>query len=1056
VSHALLLSLLTCPIGVTSASAQLPSSASVVGRLLRADDSAPLAGARIELRSRADGSRYEAESDELGRFLLPAVPPGGPYEVSARAIGYVPTAIGDRTLAVGERLVIDLRLSERVLELPELSATASDPSTPTAYAIPERYLRELPILTRNFVEVLQVAPTVVDASIAGQNNRYNNIQVDGQVANDLYGLSGGGNNPAGAALPGTPGGRVNARPVPLDAVAQLTVDVAPFDVRLGQFTGGLVNAITRSGTNALEGSLFAFFQDDALVGRDSSGTEAGEFSVWQFGGTLAGPVVRDRLHALGSVELQRRATPYAGPTIPTGNCDVNPDNGVGISCASAERFASILNDRYGVDAGEFGEFTVENPVGNLLLKVSGQPTAGGYADLSYSYARGADDVLTRQQNGDYGLTSNGYTLRSTTHTLRGTWSLPIGRRWANQVLAGYSAIVDEQAPESGFPTVIATADQGRLVAGADRNSQENQLDQHILQLAENVTGHLGDHEVQGGVQLGLLSFRDAFFPQSLGQWTFASLDALEAGTPSRFDRALPLRPEGTLSDFGVTELAFYLQDVWRLHPRFSATFGVRVDVPIVGTSPTFNPAVLDAFGVRTDEVPSGNALWSPRLGLRWDAGANRRTTVHGGLGWFTGRIPYVWLSNAYRSTGLEQAQLTCTGPAVPAFTLDPAAQPTTCGNGAGPAPPATPFVAFFDPGFDMPRLFRVAAGVSQQLGAGTVVSVDGVYSLSSSQLYLNDANLVGVQGVAAGEGGRPLYGSVNPANGNASPVRVDAGFAQAIEYGNSRSEQAMLLSAQVRQALGPVALEASYTYSRSEDRLSSVRSQPRQMLGFAPLDGTLEDRTLTRSFFDRPHKVVLTAAARLPLGIQAALVYIGVSGGPFTYTVNGDANADGFGGGGQRGNNDAIYVPRDPADVSLVTSTGAPAAPEAYDDLEEFIEDQACLERQRGRLLERNSCRDPWQNFLNLRADKTFVVARRHALGVMVDIFNLLNLLNGDWGLVRQTTTFEGVEALRLRGYDAAAGRGRYELTLPRPAAIVDDRSRWRIQLGLRYGFTGR
>ncbi len=373
--------------------------------------------------------------------------------------------------------------------------------------------------------------------------------------------------------------------------------------------------------------------------------------------------------------------------------------------------------------------------------------------------------------------------------------------------------------------------------------------------------------------------------------------------------------------------------------------------------------------------------------------------------------------------------------------FDPLNQPTTCASGAGPVPQ----LSFFDPGLSPPQNLKVAFGADHRLPGGVVGTVDVLYARAVHQWYVSDANLGPPVGVAPGEGNRPLYGSISAA-GFASPARRDPALGAVVRVSNGSGDHSFALSGQVRKQFGDRAeVSALYAHTRAWDRMSLVNFQARPNLQNTPLDGTLEDRRLRTSLFEIPERVELSAAVRLPYRVRLSLLYAGASGTPYTYTITGDANADGIGTGTML--NDIVYVPRDSFDIAL-------ANPADWGTFDRFIESEPCLRQQRGRILERNSCRNPWFGTLNARLTKAFPTVAGQSLELSADVYNVLNLVNRRWGQSRLTALNPpGQPMLRLVGYDASAGRGIYRLQLPGLRQIQDLASRWQMELSVRYVF---
>jgi hypothetical protein len=420
------------------------------------------------------------------------------------------------------------------------------------------------------------------------------------------------------------------------------------------------------------------------------------------------------------------------------------------------------------------------------------------------------------------------------------------------------------------------------------------------------------------------------------------------------------------------------------------------------------------------------------------------------VGLFAGRPAYTWLENAYSDAGVGTLYLACDAENIPVFTLDESAQPTQCADLELP----TPVITVFDPAFRYPRNLKIALGADQRLPWEMVGTVDLLYTRGVNQFAERDLNLLPPSAVSAGEGGRALYGTIDPAEGFSIPNRPATGFESVAQITNGSGDRSYSLAFQLQKRFaGGTELSAAYTYTNARNRTDSPGNTGRGNLGLSPLDGTWESPNLRTALWSRPHKLTLFGTADLPLKIRLGLSYLGYSGDPLTYIVHGDANADGLDNLDDSRNNDPVYVPLDAGDITLDD-------PADYARLDQYIQKEGCLQAQRGRLLQRNSCRNPWINRLDARLSKLLPTGRGQAVEFTADLFNLLNFIDHDWGQVRQAmeanggTTFGNrLSLIELVGYDAANSRGIYHVLTPRPREVQVDLSRWRMQLSARYTF---
>lgn len=1005
-------------------------------------DSAGIEAAVVTVTNTANGERWRTVTGTGGRYLVEYLSLGGPYTVAARAIGYAPMARTGIMLSLGERRRVDLSLTSVILELPEIAVAGTiDPvlnpgRTGPAQTIDERQASRLPLQNRDFSQLVFLSPQAVRTtdqgiSITGQSDRLNNIQIDGANNNDAGGISG----TFGSGTIGT-----GARTLSVEALQELQVLAAPFDVRYGMFAGGLVNAVTRSGTNRWEGTVSSYFQTEGLTGRDERGRRAEEFSSKEATVTLGGPIIRDRVALFLDAGLQRftGGRPLAIGTDTTNGAD---SAGIGVRLSSAERFQVILRDTYGVDPGSITPSAFRNPGGNLFGKVTIWPALNQRIEISHNYAKHEPRIPEgyAPQEGEYRLTSEETTVPTTVNATRLTWTAAGQSRFSNQLTISRVAGTERCAPTSHFAeVVIVPVDNGQLAAGSNRICGDRFGNQTAWELTDNFFWLLGSHRVTLGTHDELIQLegknRSTFF--TTGTWVFGSLDSLERGEPFWFLRSVPGpgRPEGARSDLEVRQLGLYLQDQWAALPNLSLTAGLRFDVPFLPETPARNAMLVDSLGVNTAVTPSGHLLWSPRLGLNYDVGGRGTTFLRAGAGLFSGRPIYLYFSNVYESTGLETLFLDCIDADVPAFTsLDPAFQPTACASGATGAP----VVSVFDRSFRFPRNLRLALGADVRLPWSLVGTVDLLYIRGVNQLDFTDLNLAPPTASASGEGGRVLYGTIDQSTGGLFPNRRTDAFGRVAQMRNSSGDRSVSATVQLQKRHRAGELSLAYTYTDARDRISPIGFDLPSNLDLAPLDGTLDRRRLATSSFEAVHKITLGNVVDLPAHFRLGVFYNSFSGHPFTYLIAGDANADGI------GENDIVYVPRDASDITL-------ADPTQWTALDGYIRAEPCLQKQRGRIMRRNSCREQWQTELNARLSSVIPTATGQSIELIADLFNVLNLFDRDWGVQR---LHSGAQLLRLVGYDEVNGRGVYDMLRIDRSVRDEESTRWRLQLGARYSF---
>jgi hypothetical protein len=1019
----------------TSAAAQAPAGGAVAGVAIRSSG-VPVVGARVRLVNAATGVAREVTASSGGRFLFEDVPPGGPYHVEGLAIGLAPARRGSEfTVALGERVTVDVTFADpRAAAIAPLivRARARDENGGPSFSIPASAVHGLPLLNRDFTGLFATTPQATgrtSPSIGGQNPRLNAIQIDGGIANDVYGVA------------ATPGAAAGAKSISLEALNEVRVLVAPFDVRQSMFSGALINAVTRSGTNRWETSVFASFQHPRLVGTDTSGARANEFEFLQYGFTVAGPIVRDHVHFFLAADLQRSRAPFVGP--------VAGDTMTGISIETAHRAANAFRNQLGFDAGRPDIPVLRQPDRTLFAKVDWALSPRHSLELWQNRSDARTDALgrpIRSSRDGWELSGSGSTLATAVNSTRLRLASTLGSL-TNELVVGAQSIADDRNSRLERPRFLVQGDVAGtyLSGGSDRQAQGTTLDQRTVEITDNVTRSIGSHEITGGVHAEWFGVTDRFFPNSWGVWTFPSVTALESLTPTRYEISLPLRAGGPVGGFHASLSSAYVQDRWSPSERLTVTAGVRLDVPH-NTAPSTNPTLVadPALGnVDTGIFPSGNAMLSPRASIGWNLDRRGRMRLRLGAGDFMARPPYVWLGNAFITTGLDAVTLVCTvADGVPAPTTDISRLPDRCTNSERRAPPPAA-VTYFDRGFRFPQVRKVVVGIDRELGSILRGSLDLIETRSRSAAYLDDTNLRPVETDAEG---RAMYGTIS-STGVGRPTRSDsAAFSQVLRYSNRAGDRSTALSATLAARWSKGSVQAGYQWSRTQDVITLLNPAAAIALQNAPIDGTLENRRLTRSELDVPRNFVLNAVVELPRRVTGALLFRAQPGRPFSYVALGDANADGV------QSNDLMYVPRNASDVSLTN-------PDLYPALDAFIESDRCLRSQRGRIVSRNSCRNPSILTLDSRLSKAFNVRGTSRFEIALDVFDLPNLLNRSWGLVRETTSRQELEVLQVAGWDPVANRPRYAVpatldgppVLPARNRVLLDESRWRIQLGAHY-----
>ncbi len=1030
----------------------------------------PLVGANVVAIHEPTGTSFGAASRSDGRFNIPGVKIGGPYTVTASFIGYHVAKQENVFLAIGQDLRVNFTLAESAVELSEIVTVAerdailTASNTGTVSNITTAQIEALPTITRSISDFTRLAPqvntTAAGTSVAGKNNHQNNLQVDGAVLRDAFGLNADG-SPTGSV--GAAGAQ--SQPISLDAIQEFQVQIAPYDVRSGSFAGGLINAVTRSGTNQFEGSAYFFGQNQSFVG-DLEGNEFGDFDDFQGGFRFGGPLVEDKVFFFVSGEVRRRDFPDTGGLQGSGQAQEFP-----ITEAQMNQIVDIANNVYGYNPGGFAPFINETNDQKIFARLDINLSPEHRLTVRHNFVDADfDDGLDRSDD-EYTLESNQFKrdnqVNSTVVQLNSTF----GSNMANELRLGYTTVRDKRsplfaaAPEFQINLEDAGSDLGEIRFGVERFSQKNALDQNTFEFTNNLLYYTGDHTLTFGTHNEFISFDNLFIQDAFGAYEFnVDINDLAAGTdpfstnnPDRFllSQSRVSGVDSPRAKWDYLQLGFYVQDEWKPSPKLNLTYGLRADIPIISDEPLANALFETTFGRSTAEVPSGNILWQPRVGFNYDLSEDRTTQLRGGFGMFAGLPPAVWLSNAFSNTGVDFARVDLSGDDIAGIeaSADPNNQPDVLGD----IPTAD--IALTDKDFKNPQVLRTNLALDHQLQPGLVGTVEFMYSKNINEVRFINLNIGDPNNPGAPVGtlpdGRPDYGG----------DRVSSDFNTVILLDNVSTGFQFLGTARIQKQMGRGLLpnlggSLAYTYGRSDDVNSGTSSRSISNWQFQVTSDPNGDKSAT-SLWETRHRIVGDVSYGFNygqrLGTTVSLFYQGRSGEPFSYMYDNNVNGD-----RSFGDNDLVFVPASQSDISSEPFADQAAFDAEWARIETFINSSDALKDSRGKIFERNSARAPWNHRLDLRVAQKIPSIGGQNFEVTLDVQNLLNFFSSDWGHV-QNVRFGADNFLDFRGYDA---QGKPKVTLdPRDSnndgvitqedsySTASFSSRWQAQFGIRYSF---
>ncbi len=1072
-----LLSLIVSIVMVCSLSAQTTTS-SMNGKVTDEKGEA-LVGATVIAVHTPSGTQYGAITNADGRYNLQGMRTGGPYSLTVSYVGYQSMELTGITLSLGEPRTFDVQLKEtQELDAVVVVSTANSRfnanKTGAASNFTRGVIENLPSIDRSISDIARLSPLASSTksstggiSFAGTNNRYNSFQIDGAVSNDVFGLTASGTN----------GGQTGTNPISMETIEEVQVVIAPYDVRQSGFTGGGINAVTKSGNNAFRGSAYTYYKDNNLVGKGAKGEKYAEQTTQTYGVTLGGPIVKDKLFFFVSGEYYKDETPA---TV----YDSNNIEGF----ATQEQLTQI-REQYkaltGYDAADFGQHTPETWSANVLARLDWNINNNNKMMLRYNYGGASLDRYSTS-NSSYTFNDASFDQRNETHSLVFELQSRFSNSVSNELRAGWTRVRDwrEAAAPDGAPNVSVTVnntyedDKNRkttVYLGTEYCSYANQLDQDIFTLTDNLTWYKGNHTVTFGTHNEFYRMYNVYAQNATGGWSFNSIEDFMNNDANTFRYTYynndDLDEKGNWgAKFGAAQFGFYLQDEWRANDKFTWTYGLRLDIPVMFKKPSVNKEFNESeqaqkYGVATGDIASGRVLLSPRMGFRWYADEDHNILLRGGLGLFTGRVPFVWMSNQYSNSGVDQVSVTAYRPSnpdevnkIPALGSQIDAESVKAmGFKASSAT-----INVVDKKFKYPQVFRINAAADFNLGNGWQATLEALYSKTFNNMY--------VQNIDYEDSGLKFYAAgSNMANAdNTNIVYANkTSYSDIIYLKNTNKGYSYSLTAQLRKSFAfGLTLDAAYTFGHSYsvyDGTSSV-ALSNWKYNYARETNNPE---LAVSSFDVPHRIIASANYNVRYGKKSrwgtnlALIYEGHSGQAYSLYYFFDKslphgsqsiNGDGYNG------NDLLYIPNTVEVANMNWKSEADK-----NNFEHFILGDKYLRNNRGKWSERNKLRMPFESQFDFSLSQDFIynLKRGGKITLMWTVMNVANLLNKDWGKYYRNVyafaplTVTGVTEVKktVNGEEKVVGYDPTYSYYENTKSLDDYFSRWRMQFGVRITF---
>ncbi len=1044
-------------------------------------DGKPLSGATVRISFANAGINKQTITQSNGAYLVPNLRVGGPYKVTVTYTGFQEKSEDNIQLELGQNTPVDFKLEPSSVNLEGVVVSArstifDNQRTGASTNISSRQIRQLPTISRSADDYTRLTPsasaTINGTSFAGRNGQYNNYSLDGAVFNNPFGLD----------AP-TPGGQTSSQPVSLDAIDQIQVNIAPYDVTQAGFTGAGVNTVTKSGSNVFAGTVYGFYRNEGLTGGKVDGNEivVPKLDQYQVGFALGGAITKNKLYYFVNFETEQRND------APTSYVAQNSDNlGKNNTSRVLEQDLNdvrrILKDKFNYETGDYQGYNLKQKSYKWLAKFdwvidNNNSLSFTYNGLDASKEKPAHPSAIGRRGPDFTtlqFKNSGYRINNKLQSFGSELKSSFGSKYANKLRLVYTTFRDSRDPFSNpFPVVNITKNNVRyIIAGHEPFSINNVLNQDAFQATNNFNIILPNHTLTLGASYESFKFENSFNLTGYGPTLFSNADiqtfkdAVPVSGPYVFG-AYPLdvdvnfaknrsaANQWTFYYLTVAQISAYAQDEWKLSKNFRLTYGLRMDIPTYGNasfkdpqfngdgtfkgtynegSPTFpnndnqvlydenGDPVTNGVGKQLDNTkfPRSNPLFSPRAGFNWDINGDKTVQLRGGTGLFTGRFPFVWIGNQQ----------------------------------------ANPYTGFYNAtanNFRWPQIWRSNIGVDFKIPYGTIFSADIAYSKDQKAMMVRNYNLGTPTGVLnSGTGDKR---SVYTASDKGSPGNNSYVFT------NTDKGDQFNASVQAQQTFRKgLYLQASYNYLVSKDASSISAEISSDAFDRNPILNNANAAINSTSLYGNTHRFVLAGIKRFDYGTNnvfgttISMFANWVSGDRFAYVYGGDINNDGT------ASNDLIYVPTD-AEISTMTfdpytdaagNVQSPAVQQTA--LRNFIGQDKYLSSRRGNHTEKYEGETPWFSQVDVRILQDFNIihgGKKSTIQFSIDIQNFGNLLNSEWGVRKYATTAGFYQPLAVNGF-TATGTPKFTFDPSQKNTFTtspDLLSRWQMQFGLRYIF---
>ena len=1074
----------------------------------------PLIGATVVATHTSTNTRYGTATNASGRYILPSVRVGGPYTIVINYTGYAPKTQEGVYASLGSAANVDFQLQETGSVLEEVTITAnrndifSSDRTGAATTFNRQQLATIPTSgARSINSITKYNPNGNGNSFGGQDSRLNNFTIDGSVFNNGFGL--GSDAQAG--------GRTGSTAISLDAIEELQVNVAPFDVRQTGFVGTGLNAVTRSGKNEFFGTAYYNFRKS-----DTSGIfngqkigdvkpNIGAFAEKVYGLSIGGPIIKNKLFFFANYESQRQTTPATTWVADGSPLDNGGSNVTRVKASDLDALSKYLYDSYGYVTGPYEDYDNKMESDKFLVRLDWNVNDKNKFTLRYTHHNSLSDQLVSNSNSAgagnrrtlasaMAYQNSGYLIGDNTRSVVAELNTQVSNSVHNTFSGGYDfQNEDRQYKGSLFPTVDILKDNATYISfGFDPFTPDNKLTYGTLHFTDNISVYRDKHTYTFGANYEGYKSDNLFFPASNGVYVFDSLAQFYAASAyglanpgvttsavkyNRFQyRYSALEGAASpLQTLKVNRYDVYAQDEFQVNKRLKLTYGIRAGVIVFDNTGLSNAKVdeqdyVDENGNRgykleTGKLPNPKVLWEPRAGFNWDVFGNKKTQLRGGLGIFTGRPPYVWISNTIGNNGVLTGFIDNSG--------DKTLQNVFTDNTGifipdVPTLPTTFDIAATDGSYRFPQVWKNNLGFDQKLPFGLVASVELMYNHNVNAVKYFDANFEPATRNFAGPDTRPRFPASGLTSGQDNAVRINDNVSRAavMTTTNEGWYRAATIKLEYPNKKGLYGM-AAYTFSQAKDLMSAGSIASGSWTGTRSIRGN-NDLDLTYADQDAPGRAVGLLGYRFEYGgdfggaTAVTLGYVGerrgfngsVNSSRFSYYYSGDMNGD------RVNNNDVLFIPNSASELTFAPITGTKpfTAAEQAAAFDAFIEQDDYLKTRRGQYAERNGVLFPILHRFDLSVTQEFSIkvgGKRNTIQFRADILNVSNLLNSEWGLGNNFVTdrplsFVSVDATGVPTYKMATQKLSDGSTVLLRDSFTKSKTQfdtWAAQFGIRYIF---